>query len=182
MTKIINAIYLVASAVFFIFCAWAQVNDPDPELWVAIYVVGGAVLNVPLLFETFPLSFQLLALAFAVGCTTYSAQLTWLIAQKYREDFMAIPPTQWWWTFVEYEEGREVVGLMMLAIHEIVLLALRPSARPKKSEGKDVNGGESLGQKRKHKSDKGSAEGSVAAHAEKVRKKKTDALYSIFLS
>jgi hypothetical protein len=30
--------------VLFAACAYAQLNDPDPELWVVLYVVGGCVL------------------------------------------------------------------------------------------------------------------------------------------
>eukprot|EP00056_Hartaetosiga_gracilis_P019527 m.247209 g.247209 ORF g.247209 m.247209 type:complete len:242 (+) comp77547_c0_seq1:120-845(+) len=46
----VPSLFLVFSAVFFGACGWANVNDPDPELWVTYYVVFGSLSSVVLFF------------------------------------------------------------------------------------------------------------------------------------
>lgn len=38
--------YLILSCLFFSASAWAQLNDPDPAVWVALYLAGGCGLNL----------------------------------------------------------------------------------------------------------------------------------------
>ena len=42
--SIVNA-YCILAAIFFAACAYAQLNDPDPVLWILGYLFGGCVLN-----------------------------------------------------------------------------------------------------------------------------------------
>jgi len=124
-----DSTYLVLSAVFFSLCGYAQLNDPDPLLWAGLYVVAGAVLNASVLSTNcFRVASKLACRLFGLGCFSYAVFLTIHIAKAYGDQFTSLLPHNALWTYVEFEEGREAVGLYLLGAHQFVLLSFLISA------------------------------------------------------
>lgn len=157
-------LYMVCAAAFFVACAWAQVNDPDPEIWVATYVFCGAVLNIlalhslsaqraaqavvvskkhdgdskaaarkPASAASYSLTVLLARLSCAFLCV-YLAYEWAVIAQRYGTVLPAKVDLQAVWTFLELEEGREVVGLALLLAHTALVLVFLNSSATKVCE------------------------------------------------
>jgi TRAP-type C4-dicarboxylate transport system permease large subunit len=157
-------LYMLLSAAFFVACAYAQLNDPDPEIWVATYVFCGAVLNMLALLGISSLKTAMLlahhkktdgdkrtgaaAAAASTGSSLYSivVSLTWasaiflgvflayewaVIAQRYGVVLPAVVDLKHVWSFLEMEEGREVVGLLLLLVHVLVLSVFLGNATSK---------------------------------------------------
>eukprot|EP00730_Choanoeca_flexa_P011187 TRINITY_DN23994_c0_g1_i1.p1 TRINITY_DN23994_c0_g1~~TRINITY_DN23994_c0_g1_i1.p1 ORF type:complete len:186 (+),score=31.48 TRINITY_DN23994_c0_g1_i1:50-607(+) len=127
--------YLLLSSLFFLACAWAQVNDPDPEIWVTLYVVAGALFNYGLLLSsstTLQKTITAGAAATALGCTVYSA---YLVQQVYHTLDFSQPLQEAAWNFLELEQGREVVGLMLLIGHQLMLPVSARALKSSKQQG-----------------------------------------------
>lgn len=126
------SLYYILSAVFFAACAWAQLNDPDPELWVGWYLtVGSAAALLALVAPMSPGAVSSAARAIAgLGFAGSIAVVVYLSARvvdrmqrsgQLREglDVAGLPQSlaALGWAFLEHEEGREVGGLLLLALH-----------------------------------------------------------------
>jgi hypothetical protein len=117
----ITTAYLIVSSIFFLACAWAQLNDPDPEIWATLYVVAGAVFNYILLVTSSPTLTRIVlsaAMMIIVSCCLYSA---FLLQQVYPDMDIRLPASQLAWSFLEHEQGREIVGLLLLVGHLLQL-------------------------------------------------------------
>ena len=135
-----DSIYLALSAVFFSLCGYAQLNDPDPLLWAGLYVVAGAVLNASVLSTNcLRVASKLVCRLFGLGCFSYAVFLTIHIAKAYGDQFTSLLPHKALWTYVEFEEGREAVGLYLLGAHQFVLLSFLVAA-PKDNSSKSGAG------------------------------------------
>ncbi|EGD78267.1 hypothetical protein PTSG_09332 [Salpingoeca rosetta] len=133
-------VYAVLSAGFFAACGWAQVNDPDPERWVTFYVVCGSVTALvwaataaEATGSTAAALGRLLSLASLVLSSMVTAVLAndvLLVLEKDEDGAVArLPPlltatglAQWFWHVLELEEGREVIGVLLLVIHNLLLV------------------------------------------------------------
>ena len=161
-TTIVNT-YCAVSAAFFAACAIAQLNDPDPILWVAGYVTGGCLLNVLcVLYHSVGQYFdddennehkvaadgnnKLLRILRGGGSNKSSASNAIKIEKRsmrsisqrlmtvfaggtalivFRMTAMDLlpkldlhqPPKELAWSILEFEEGREIAGLLLLALH-----------------------------------------------------------------
>eukprot|EP00049_Salpingoeca_infusionum_P020195 m.363663 g.363663 ORF g.363663 m.363663 type:complete len:188 (-) comp23403_c0_seq1:136-699(-) len=115
--------YLLASAVFFVACGWAQINDPDPHIWVTLYVVAGAVFNyLSYAWYGQPRSsaVRMLTILVILGSAIYSARLLEEFADFVEgSDFKSVL-----WSVLEFEQGREVAGLAILALHNLLLFQI----------------------------------------------------------
>ncbi|KAL6067837.1 hypothetical protein QOT17_008520 [Balamuthia mandrillaris] len=126
--------YLGGAAVFFALCGYAQGNDPDPALWVSLYVFGGCVLNLLVALviispttkeRQLGVLVKLLCQSFLVLCLGYAVHLAYFLVQDPR--MVVAKETTWLWSMLELEEGREISGLGMLALHQLVLLSFLSS-------------------------------------------------------
>lgn len=153
--------YCAVSAAFFAACAIAQLNDPDPVLWVAGYVTGGCLLNVLcVLYHSVGRYFddeenehkvaadgtnklrilrgggrnntsasseikrekqsmrsisQRLMTVFAGGTALIIFRMTAMDLLPKLD--LHQPPKELAWSILEFEEGREIAGLLLLALH-----------------------------------------------------------------
>ena len=124
--------YVILAAIFFALCAYAQLNDPDPILWAGLYVFSGCLLNFLVLFRIQTKLCKLLTDVILIGCLAYTAYLTYNIANLYGDNFSLEAPLQALWTYVEFEEGREAAGLLLLAAHQLVLASFLPTSSSSK--------------------------------------------------
>lgn len=118
---LINA-YCIVSALFFSACAYAQLNDPNPVQWFCAYVFGGTIPNLYWMTSGGSTSFamrQKLVLAlhgFVAGMGLAIVYKLVMVAPKLLEDV-----TQhhhgFLWAFMEHEEGRDSIGLLLLILH-----------------------------------------------------------------
>ena len=163
MSTIVNT-YCAVSAAFFAACAIAQLNDPDPVLWVAGYITGGCLLNILcVLYHSVGQYFddddddnghkvaadgnnKLLRILRGGGSNKSSAsnaikrekRSMRSISQRLMTVFaggtaliifhmtamdllpkldLHQPPKELAWSILEFEEGREIAGLLLLALH-----------------------------------------------------------------
>ena len=134
LQTMIAATYLIASSLFFLACAWAQLNDPDPEIWVTLYVIAGAIFNYTLLATsstTVVRGVLSAATMAALGCTLYSA----ILLQQVRPDMdLSLPAKDIAWSFLEHEQGREIAGLMLLVGHLFQLGSCARSLNPSSTQ------------------------------------------------
>lgn len=141
--------YCAVSAAFFAACAVAQLNDPDPVLWVAGYVTGGCLLNVLcVLYHSVGQYFddddedvdgkmrggssaskatkrrekqsmrsisQRIMTVFAGGTALIIFRMTAVDLLPKLD--LHQPPRELAWSILEFEEGREIAGLLLLALH-----------------------------------------------------------------
>mmetsp|Transcript_28463 Transcript_28463/g.62579 ORF Transcript_28463/g.62579 Transcript_28463/m.62579 type:complete len:209 (+) Transcript_28463:217-843(+) len=128
--KSIVTTYCVLAAIFFAACAYAQLNDPDPALWILGYVFGGCVLN------TFVVLYQdggknedgdggvrrvIRVLMYMFVFINTSVIVYIAVALLPRIDFN-LPGKELAWSVLEFEEGREIAGLAILLMHVLKLL------------------------------------------------------------
>ncbi|KAL6069031.1 hypothetical protein QOT17_007756 [Balamuthia mandrillaris] len=118
--------YLGGAAAFFALCGYAQGNDPDPALWVSLYVFGGCVLNLLVALVIISPNakerqlgdlVKLLCQSFLVLCLGYTVHLAYFLVQDPR--MVMSKETTLLWSVLEFEEGREISGLGMLALHQL---------------------------------------------------------------
>ena len=136
--------YCAVSAAFFAACAVAQLNDPDPVLWAAGYVTGGCLLNVLcVLYHSVGRCFgddddnehrasspnainkrdkrsmrsisQRIMTVFACGTALIIFRMT--VMDLLPKLDLDQPPKELAWSILEFEEGREIAGLLLLALH-----------------------------------------------------------------
>lgn len=103
-------IYYVVSGVFFAASAYAQLNDPDPFLWVSGYLMAGCGMQVLGQYEFF----QYIARSISTATALF---LGFFIRKVIAKLDFSLPPLELGWSFLELEEGREIVGLLLLFLH-----------------------------------------------------------------
>lgn len=128
--KIFNIFFIL----LFVFCAALQYNDPDPYLWMPIYLYG-AVLCYLALNKKFFLSFYLAGFAFyfvyaGVLFLSETGVLAWIKKHNAENIMASMQATKPW-----IEETREFLGLMLLifalGVNMVWLLRLqRKEVRP----------------------------------------------------
>jgi len=128
----INA-YCIVSAMFFAACAYAQLNDPNPIQWFCAYVFGGCVPNLYWMTssgsrsrssnsnndstaqtQTQTLTRALDLYRLVVGLAILYKLVT--LAPKMLRDVEEFHHG-WIWAFLEHEEGRDSIGLVLLLAH-----------------------------------------------------------------
>jgi hypothetical protein len=130
---VVGNIYCIGSALFFSACAYAQLNDPSPALWVATYLCGGVVPNLILTSsppQTVPTRFMrefLSAFAAVTACLVWYKMVSVAPILLHELGRDATPKTsvvgRAAWTFLEHEEGRDSCGLILLIFHTLYLKA-----------------------------------------------------------
>eukprot|EP00041_Stephanoeca_diplocostata_P019318 m.414464 g.414464 ORF g.414464 m.414464 type:complete len:194 (+) comp21271_c0_seq9:223-804(+) len=124
--------YLLSTAVFFAACAFAQLNDPDPVLWVALYAVAGVVFNLMLLLRN---RFVDVAIRCYL-CPMFIVLLTTLIVLLINQTILVVSAdaelssvtslSSMGWLALEHESARDASGLSMVALH-CMYLSMRQS-------------------------------------------------------
>jgi Transmembrane family 220, helix len=129
-TSFVTNAYCFGAATFFAACAYAQSNDPDPELWVASYLFAGCGLNLAVVTMTtrpsqpYTVSASLVMLRRTTqACAMVNGGcLLWWTATLLPKLDIAQDPKAFAWSFLEFEEGREIGGLLILFLHILKLL------------------------------------------------------------
>ena len=122
--------YLWASALFFAACAWAQTNDPDPFWWIMGYLTGGCLFNgatALYLFDKKQKQQQQWILRAAVHVFLLgNATILVYWMMDFVPRLLELQHTQthdhrswqdFLWHGMEFEEGREIAGLLILWLH-----------------------------------------------------------------
>jgi hypothetical protein len=110
------------SALFFATCAYAQLNDPDPTLWVMAYIGMGVFPN--LILTSCPLrEKQLRNLLGAVltGCAVIMTTVVTFKVVTVMPKLELEASKGLGWHFLEHEEGRDSCGLLLLILHAMYL-------------------------------------------------------------
>ena len=146
---IAHAAYAALAGVFFAFCAYAQLNDPDAATWATIYLAGGTLLGAvavaasvaaarpsasPRAAHARTVLEYVVELAMAAEAA-HGAYLGVGIYNK-RADLQAAVGKELW-AFFELEEGREVAGLVMLFAHAYLLLQILRAAKSTTKSGSE---------------------------------------------
>jgi hypothetical protein len=120
----LTLLYRLVSSLLFVMCAVVQYNDPDPELWISLYLLGGPVLTLILAVRP---SFVSLASVWLALMVAFAAYLTRQLLQRFDwqpsgddESFL--------WRLLEHELGREIGGTLMLIVHAGLLVFTSGSA------------------------------------------------------
>jgi Transmembrane family 220, helix len=109
-------LYYVVSGLFFAASAYAQLNDPDPFYWVTGYLIAGCGMQIlPRVHGSYALYYSRLV---ARSISTVNALLLVIFVRIIipQLDFSK-PMLEFGWNFLELEEGREIVGLLLLFLH-----------------------------------------------------------------
>lgn len=115
-------VYCILSALFFATCAYAQLNDPDPALWVMAYLGMGVAPN--LMLTSCPLQEAKLRKWFSTILTGCAVLMTMVVTFKV---VTVMPKLELeaeqglGWHFLEHEEGRDSCGLILLILHTLYL-------------------------------------------------------------
>ena len=125
--KSIVTTYCVLAAVFFAACAYAQLNDPDPALWVVGYVLGGCVFNALVVLyhggkngDGGGVRSVIRVLMYVFVLINTSAIVYIAVSLLPRID-LTLPGKELAWSVLEFEEGREIAGLVILLLHVLKL-------------------------------------------------------------
>lgn len=135
MPTIIRGFFGLVAALF-AYAAFLQLNDPDPLLWVVIYLVAAGVAALTASNHPAPTSFAggtaLIALAWAA-----------FIGSKVYGDGSVQPmfPQQQMtgWLIIDTEEGREMGGLLVIATAMALLVITQLASRYKRPRGRGPN-------------------------------------------
>lgn len=97
----------------FIYCAAVQYNDPDPYVWIPVYLYG-AVLCALAIRKKYNVTLYVLGLIVYAGLAVYhfvgeTGMLAWLTTHKAESLTRSMEATKPW-----IEETREFFGLMIL--------------------------------------------------------------------
>eukprot|EP00588_Corethron_pennatum_P004371 CAMPEP_0194286760 /NCGR_PEP_ID=MMETSP0169-20130528/33248_1 /TAXON_ID=218684 /ORGANISM="Corethron pennatum, Strain L29A3" /LENGTH=222 /DNA_ID=CAMNT_0039033273 /DNA_START=102 /DNA_END=770 /DNA_ORIENTATION=+ len=122
-------VYCIVSAFFFSACAYAQLNDPNPVQWFCAYVFGGIVPNLYWMTLTTNnknsnntcvtkrLVLALHSFVAIMGTAIVYKMIT--VVPKLLADVEKHHGLLW--AFMEYEEGRDTCGLLLLIFHTAYL-------------------------------------------------------------
>jgi Transmembrane family 220, helix len=123
-------LYNVVSGLFFAASAYAQLNDPDPFYWVTGYLIAGCGMQMLPRHGSGALYSRLAARSISTVNALILAVFVRIVIPKL--DFSK-PMLEFGWNFLELEEGREIVGLLLLFLHGLFV----------QSQFVDNSGGES---------------------------------------
>lgn len=102
--------FFISFTLLFLLFAYFQLNDPDPEIWVSIYVAAMvfAGLGVRGKYPLIPLSIAILACI--IGAIYYFPQSVsgWISQELEQKDLTMKTP--------QMEEARETFGLLIIAV------------------------------------------------------------------
>lgn len=113
--------YAIVASTFFSLCAYVQLNDPDPELWVSLYIVCGVGLSCAASQSSMAATVAPLIRTSAVGCLVYGIVLCKSVGAKMEQTYTW---DTWFWEVLSHEEGREVGGIITLILHSSYLLVI----------------------------------------------------------
>jgi len=109
-----------AMGLFFILCAYVNLNDPDPLAWVGIYLFASFLSFASFLHDSQYFAVPSLPIAIPVvislGCILGIIKLVTVIPRE------ALNSS---WSFFEVEEGREIGGITILLL-EMLLITTTP--------------------------------------------------------
>jgi hypothetical protein len=117
----VSNVYCILSAFFFGTCAYAQLNDPKPFLWVLAYVGVGVLPNLLLTScptKSIPIATLKITLM-GVGTLLTLVILYNMIQVMPKLELEASNGLGW--HFLEHEEGRDSCGLVLLVLHTLYL-------------------------------------------------------------
>jgi len=152
----INA-YCIVSALFFSACAYAQLNDPYPVVFFTAYVFGGTVPNLYWMTlascvggskasgsNSITQTLVLAIRGFVALLVLFILYKLIVLAPKLLED-VSEHHHGLLWAFMEFEEGRDSIGLLLLVMHASYLnsvLERGPNPPPRRSpRNSDSEGG-----------------------------------------
>ena len=118
-TSAVAGAYCVLSGLFFAACAYAQFNDPDPLFWILGYVVGGPVLCALTIAANGKATVATQIISSLVDPFLLGNAIVvmfWSYFMISKVDF-ALPMKDLIWSILEFEEGRELAGLLLLLLH-----------------------------------------------------------------
>jgi hypothetical protein len=118
----IQQIYFVVSGFFFGASAYAQLNDPDPFYWVTGYIIAGCIIQLlPTLLGSSMAGCLIIARTISmVNCIILVRFIYDIIPML---DF-TMPILHMGWNFLELEEGREIIGLLLLFLHGLLVQSM----------------------------------------------------------
>lgn len=99
-------------AVLFLWCAYVQINDPDPYLWIFVYLIGAVTFE----FAARNIVFPKISLAIAITCVLFALYLFPDSFDGFSGDMNKNP---------NIEFARESAGLFLIAISQFALYFLR---------------------------------------------------------
>ena len=118
----------IAAAVFALLLytmAWLQLNDPDPALWVAIYMVMGSLSLATVIRGVWRVAvWTVFAIAFAWSAWLSPSVYELFAYHSPGDLFTGMSPDR---PYVE--ESREALGLMIGVVAMLQLLLAKPVAR-----------------------------------------------------
>jgi hypothetical protein len=124
--SVLVSVYGLLAAAFFAFCAYAQLNDPDPELWIFLYLVGGpgitALTALDAALQTRSSAARAIRTFLAAWLLATGAYALYIVAGLVSRIDYGLPLRELGWSFLQFEEGREISGLALLAGHTGFLL------------------------------------------------------------
>jgi hypothetical protein len=124
--SLVANLYCILSALFFATCAYAQLNDPAPALWVMAYIGLGTFPNLIVTScppRSIPLLSSKMLRTTLVGCAVLLMliilyKIVTVLPKLEREASTGVG-----WHFLEHEEGRDSCGLLLLVLHVLYLTA-----------------------------------------------------------
>lgn len=139
--------YNLAAVPFFAACAYAQLNDPEPALWISAYLFGGVFLTLTALtavhygspHDQLPYSdaaqlrlwTRKMSLLASLATVCVALRLLISVVREGNLDWgreFGKQPQKLAWSLLEHEAGRDACGLLLLAMHTMQLQVLtRPS-------------------------------------------------------
>jgi hypothetical protein len=131
LSSLSQQIYYVVSALFFGASAYAQLNDPDPFYWVMGYILAGCMIQLlpTLLGSSLAVYCRIIARSISIVNGVILARFVYDIIPML--DF-SLPIVQMGWNFLELEEGREIIGLLLLFLHGLLVQSMWQGANNNK--------------------------------------------------
>mmetsp|Transcript_16984 Transcript_16984/g.35901 ORF Transcript_16984/g.35901 Transcript_16984/m.35901 type:complete len:216 (-) Transcript_16984:921-1568(-) len=150
-TTIIN-VYCILSALFFAACAFSQLNDPDPFLWILDYIFGGCLFNILVMMyhpgaEESDADVRVMCrVLLSIFASVNGMAIFYITMGLLPQIDTGLSTKELAWSVLEFEEGREIVGLLILLMHVIKLggyLAEVTTTSDTKKENSKQTGGQS---------------------------------------
>lgn len=127
-SQTVVTVYSVVSGFFFAACGYAQLNDPDPILWVTGYLLAGCAVNLLVRFNH-----QVIRLLVAGVWFGNAVVVAYFVREITPHLDFSLSPSSLAWSVLQLEEGRETVGLVLLLGHVTFLRS--QCANPRAGKG-----------------------------------------------